>query len=96
MENILHGNPLLATGGETADDGFKVKRRWDDDVVFKNCAKGLFCSTSNVDQTLVNSKCACFNSVIRYQSQVITIQFLSLRTINGCRSGRAQKGVHVH
>jgi protein CWC15 len=20
---------------------FKVKRRWDDDVVFKNCAKGL-------------------------------------------------------
>lgn len=36
MENILSGNPLLAGGkGE-----FKVKRRWDDDVVFKNCAKG--------------------------------------------------------
>ncbi|KHN76267.1 Protein CWC15 -like protein [Toxocara canis] len=36
-ENILHGNPLL--NPEPAD--FKVKRRWDDDVVFKNCAKGL-------------------------------------------------------
>ncbi|XP_014670004.1 PREDICTED: spliceosome-associated protein CWC15 homolog [Priapulus caudatus] len=36
-ENILSGNPLLnATKGD-----FKVKRRWDDDVVFKNCAKGL-------------------------------------------------------
>uniref|UniRef100_A0A915B2K9 Uncharacterized protein n=1 Tax=Parascaris univalens TaxID=6257 RepID=A0A915B2K9_PARUN len=36
-ENILHGNPLL--NPEPAD--FRVKRRWDDDVVFKNCAKGL-------------------------------------------------------
>jgi len=36
-ESILHGNPLLA--GSKQD--FKVKRRWDDDVVFKNCAKGL-------------------------------------------------------
>ncbi|EFO16563.1 CWC15 protein [Loa loa] len=36
-ENILHGNPLL--NSETSD--FKVKRRWDDDVVFKNCAKGI-------------------------------------------------------
>ena len=35
MENILSGNPLLNSG--KAD--FKVKRRWDDDVVFKNCAK---------------------------------------------------------
>ncbi|KAI2803363.1 hypothetical protein RDWZM_001421 [Blomia tropicalis] len=37
MENILAGNPLL-NGGNSND--FKVKRRWDDDVVFKNCAKG--------------------------------------------------------
>lgn len=37
MENILSGNPLLAAG-KSSD--FKVKRRWDDDVVFKNCAKG--------------------------------------------------------
>jgi len=36
MENIIKGNPLL--NGEKAD--FKVKRRWDDDVVFKNCARG--------------------------------------------------------
>ncbi|XP_032814232.1 spliceosome-associated protein CWC15 homolog [Petromyzon marinus] len=37
-ENILSGNPLMnLTGAE----GFKVKRRWDDDVVFKNCAKGV-------------------------------------------------------
>lgn len=37
MENILAGNPLL-NSGKSSD--FKVKRRWDDDVVFKNCAKG--------------------------------------------------------
>lgn len=35
MENIMTGNPLL-----NAQNNFKVKRRWDDDVVFKNCAKG--------------------------------------------------------
>ncbi|KAL3848071.1 hypothetical protein ACJMK2_018953 [Sinanodonta woodiana] len=35
-ENILKGNPLL--NQEKVE--FKVKRRWDDDVVFKNCAKG--------------------------------------------------------
>lgn len=33
-ENILSGNPLL----NTKPAEFKVKRRWDDDVVFKNCA----------------------------------------------------------
>ncbi|CAK9299402.1 unnamed protein product [Gordionus sp. m RMFG-2023] len=37
-ENILSGNPLLNT--QVTAPGFKVKRRWDDDVVFKNCAKG--------------------------------------------------------
>ncbi|KAK6195417.1 hypothetical protein SNE40_000853 [Patella caerulea] len=36
-ENILKGNPLLNQSEKT---DFKVKRRWDDDVVFKNCAKG--------------------------------------------------------
>ncbi|KAI1303199.1 Protein CWC15 -like protein A [Halotydeus destructor] len=35
MENILSGNPLLSS---TKSD-FSVKRRWDDDVVFKNCAR---------------------------------------------------------
>ncbi|XP_023012343.1 protein CWC15 homolog [Leptinotarsa decemlineata] len=40
MENILSGNPLLThySSGSTKVDQ-KVKRRWDDDVVFKNCAK---------------------------------------------------------
>ncbi|EFA03421.1 protein CWC15 homolog [Tribolium castaneum] len=40
MENILSGNPLLthySSGAAKTDH--KVKRRWDDDVVFKNCAR---------------------------------------------------------
>ncbi|KAM8976642.1 spliceosome-associated protein CWC15 homolog [Pelodytes ibericus] len=43
MENILSGNPLLNLSGpvQQAQASFKVKRRWDDDVVFKNCAKGV-------------------------------------------------------
>ncbi|OAF64624.1 hypothetical protein A3Q56_07661 [Intoshia linei] len=36
VDNIIKGNPLIHQTGE-----FKVKRRWDDDVVFKNCAKGI-------------------------------------------------------
>lgn len=45
-ENILSGNPLLsyAAGGVTtapltSKSDMKVKRRWDEDVVFKNCAR---------------------------------------------------------
>ncbi|KAM4046388.1 spliceosome-associated protein CWC15 homolog [Anomaloglossus baeobatrachus] len=42
MENILSGNPLLnLTAPAVSQASFKVKRRWDDDVVFKNCAKGV-------------------------------------------------------
>lgn len=44
MENILAGNPLLndtPAGSSTSGGDFTVKRRWDDDVVFKNCAKGV-------------------------------------------------------
>ncbi|VDD83933.1 unnamed protein product [Mesocestoides corti] len=37
MENILKGNPLLINNNTSE---FKIKRRWDDDVVFKNCARG--------------------------------------------------------
>jgi len=43
-ESILHGNPLLTgstAAAASAKQDYKVKRRWDDDVVFKNCAKGL-------------------------------------------------------
>ncbi|XP_037815290.1 protein CWC15 homolog [Lucilia sericata] len=46
MENILSGNPLInyaagsaATAANTKTADLKVKRRWDDDVVFKNCAR---------------------------------------------------------
>ncbi|KAJ8347829.1 hypothetical protein SKAU_G00264180 [Synaphobranchus kaupii] len=52
MENILSGNPLLNLAGQQQQQqqqqqitpiqtAFTVKRRWDDDVVFKNCAKGV-------------------------------------------------------
>ncbi|CAK7292567.1 Spliceosome-associated protein CWC15 homolog [Vulpes lagopus] len=42
MENILSGNPLLnLTGPSQLQANSKVKRRWGDDVVFKNCAKGV-------------------------------------------------------
>ncbi|CAD6193483.1 unnamed protein product [Caenorhabditis auriculariae] len=56
MSNILAGNPLLndapvATANSSVD-GFKVKRRWDDDVVFRNCAKGL--EERKKDVTFIN------------------------------------------
>jgi len=42
-ENILRGNPLLNPSSKSSTQSstteFRVKRRWDDDVVFKNCAK---------------------------------------------------------
>ena len=37
--SVLSGNPLLTTPAEVSS--FGAKRRWDDDVVFKNQAKGL-------------------------------------------------------
>lgn len=39
MENILSGNPLLNYSAGAPKSNLKVKRRWDDDVVFKNCAR---------------------------------------------------------
>ena len=43
MDNILKGNPLLnpssKSSTQSSNTEFRVKRRWDDDVVFKNCAK---------------------------------------------------------
>jgi len=38
-EEMLGGNPLLNLAAKDVD--FSVKRRWDDDVVFKNQAKGV-------------------------------------------------------
>jgi len=46
-ENILKGNPLM--NGTEVRTEFKVKRRWDDDVVFKNCSRGL-----NKDKGFIN------------------------------------------
>lgn len=38
---VRTGNPLLAIGGEGGGDvDFGMKRRWDDDVVFKNQTRG--------------------------------------------------------
>uniref|UniRef100_A0A0N4Z6V1 Spliceosome-associated protein CWC15 homolog n=1 Tax=Parastrongyloides trichosuri TaxID=131310 RepID=A0A0N4Z6V1_PARTI len=39
-ENLIKGNPLLNLDSSKSSSTFKVQRRWDDDVVFKNCAKG--------------------------------------------------------
>lgn len=39
MENILSGNPLLNYSSAQKSGAPKVKRRWNDDVVFKNCAR---------------------------------------------------------
>ncbi|XP_015113220.1 protein CWC15 homolog [Diachasma alloeum] len=39
MENILSGNPLLNYSAQATRTDMKVRRRWDDDVVFKNCAR---------------------------------------------------------
>eukprot|EP00069_Balaena_mysticetus_P006691 bmy_18730T0 len=41
MENILSGNLLNLTGPSQLQANFKVKIRWDEDVVFKNCVKGV-------------------------------------------------------
>lgn len=39
IQNILQGNPLLSYGSAAPKLNQKVKRRWNDDVVFKNCAR---------------------------------------------------------
>ena len=38
----MRGNPLIKNpGGGGGSSNFTVKRRWDDDVIFKNCARGV-------------------------------------------------------
>lgn len=39
-EALVRGNPLL-NGPLVGASSFTVKKRWDDDTVFKNCARGL-------------------------------------------------------
>lgn len=54
IENITRGNPLLNNEGGAGGVGgdFKVKRRWDDDVVFKNCARGEESKKGFINDTL--------------------------------------------
>ena len=52
MENILSGNLLNLTGPSQLQANFKVKIRWDDDVVFKNCVKGV--DNQKKDKRFVN------------------------------------------
>ena len=35
-DEILQGNPLLHIHGDPADGDFSTRRRWDEDVVFRN------------------------------------------------------------
>ena len=52
MENILSGNPLLKE--KYSDQGksdMKIKKRWDDDVVFKNCSRA---EPDSKEQTFIN------------------------------------------
>jgi protein CWC15 len=55
MENILSGNPLLrekyASSSAADKSDMKVKRRWDDDVVFKNCSRA---ESDKKEKTFIN------------------------------------------
>lgn len=48
MENILSGNPLINYSAQALKSDLKVKRRWDDDVVFKNCSRSEPEKKSNI------------------------------------------------
>lgn len=52
MENILSGNPLLNYSSAQKSGAPKVKRRWNDDVVFKNCARNETDKTGFVNDSL--------------------------------------------
>jgi len=61
-EQILHGNPLLEDSSDStsmnpvdsaSQSNFEVKRRWNQDVVFMNCAKGDD-KTSDKKQEFIN------------------------------------------
>jgi len=52
MENILSGNPLLKEKyAESGKSDMKIKKRWDDDVVFKNCSRA---EPENKDAEFIN------------------------------------------
>ena len=54
-ESYMRANPLLQVdggGGGTASADFAIDRRWDDDVVFKNCARNTKKDVGFVNDTL--------------------------------------------
>eukprot|EP00729_Bicosta_minor_P005289 gene5289-29409_t len=54
-ESYMRANPLLKLGGGgggAASSDFAVDRRWDDDVVFKNCARNTKKDVGFVNDTL--------------------------------------------
>jgi protein CWC15 len=50
-ENYMRANPLLHAGAAASTD-FAIDKRWDDDVVFKNCARNTHEDQSFVNDTL--------------------------------------------
>ena len=52
MENIYSGNPLLKEKyAEEGKGDMKIKKRWDDDVVFKNCSRA---EPDDKEKTFIN------------------------------------------
>ena len=52
MENISSGNPLLKEKyAEEGKGDMKIKKRWDDDVVFKNCSRA---EPDDKEKTFIN------------------------------------------
>ena len=52
MENIYSGNPLLKEKySEEGKGDMKIKKRWDDDVVFKNCSRA---EPDDKEKTFIN------------------------------------------
>jgi protein CWC15 len=51
MKNISSRNPLLTYASQIQKEDLKVKRRWDDDVIFKNCAR---CEPDKRKQQFIN------------------------------------------
>ncbi|CAB1422024.1 unnamed protein product [Pleuronectes platessa] len=85
MENILSGNPLIHLAGQQqpmpqTQNTFRVKRRWDDDVVFKNCAKGV--DEARKEKRFINDT---LRSEFHKKFMEKYVDFTSLRTYPGFR-----------
>lgn len=60
MENILKRNPILNSSSKSSSqptsNEFRIKRRQDDDVIFKNCAKADGSSSENRLAQFINDR----------------------------------------